>query len=731
MIYKDLNDRQSEALYYNDGPLLILAGAGSGKTKVVTNKIAYLIEEKNIFPSEILAITFTNKAAKEMKDRVAKLLNEDIGQMWIGTFHSLCLRILRMSKENSLKTQNFSIYDRNDQVTVIKDCLNELNISKELYKFSSVLAKISELKNDFIKPEDFIRTNESDYYLKNIGYIYELYEKKLQENNAYDFDDLIIKTVELLEKNEHIREAYRRKFNYIFVDEYQDTNKAQYKFIKLLCKENPNLTVVGDNDQSIYKWRGADITNILNFERDFRRAKVILLEQNYRSTSDILKVANSLIKNNPNRRDKNLWTDREGNEKVKYRLFGHSTEEEMGVVTKIEHLHYKGYSYEDMAILYRTNAQSRGFEETLVREGIPYKIVGGLRFYDRKEIKDIVAYLTLILNSGDDVALRRVINEPKRGIGSTTVAKIMEAAEEKGLSMYEIISDEDSLKSLNIRAESKIVNFVEIIESLKEAETKTTLTDFMNQVIDRTGYIEELQRENTVESRTRIDNIKELVSTAYDYEKREPLTKLEDFLSNISLISDTDEVTEEENAVKLMTVHSSKGLEFKIVFLVGMEENLFPSARSIEEDEDVEEERRLCYVAVTRAEDLLYISSAAARTLYGRTTPALESRFIKEMEDEIDRIEDSSQKMQQSRTMVKVRHFTQYSQKKVEKPVDKVQNKEKEDINIGDKVFHKLWKEGMVVSKTPKGEDYEIVIAFDNKGLKRLMLSVAPIKLVK
>ncbi|WP_138159764.1 ATP-dependent helicase [Peptoniphilus catoniae] len=730
MNYKDLNDQQSLALYQTEGPLLILAGAGSGKTKVVTNKIAYLIEEKKVFPSEILAITFTNKAAKEMKDRVELLLQENISSMWIGTFHSICLRILTMEVKKTDYRPNFSIYDRSDQLTLIKDCLKELDLNKDLYKFRSVLEKISEAKNDFMDPETFISINETDFYLKNIGEIYKLYEKKLGENNALDFDDLILKTIKLLDNNIQVRDYYRDKFKYIFVDEYQDTNKAQYKLIKLFCRSKPNITAVGDNDQSIYKWRGADISNILNFEKDFKEAKVILLEQNYRSGSKILKAANELIKNNTNRKDKKLWTAKENCEDVIYKSFDHSTEEEYGVVNKIQQLNYKGYNYEDMAILYRTNAQSRGFEEALVRETVPYKIVGGLRFYDRKEIKDIISYLTLVQNSDDNISLRRIINEPKRGIGQGSLEKLTSKAEELNLSIFNLINNKEILESLKLRPEKNIKSFVKLINKLKDESKNKPIDELINDLITESGYLDELERENTIESRTRIENIKELVSTAVDYEKREPLGTLDDFLSNISLLSNIDE-SFGDRAVKLMTVHAAKGLEFKVVFLVGMEENLFPISRSLENDEDIEEERRLCYVAITRAEELLFISSAKNRTLYGKTNPTLESRFILEMGDTIKKLEEKPKYSNRvNNRLVEIKDFTDYNYRKT-KEIKKTDTRETQDVKVGDKVFHKLWKQGMVVSKIPKGEDFEIVVAFDNKGLKRLMLSMAPIKVVK
>lgn len=732
MKYKDLNDKQAEALLQTEGPILILAGAGSGKTKVVTNKIAYLIEEKNVYPSNILAITFTNKAASEMRERVAKLIDVNVDAMWIGTFHAICLRILRRNIEKINYASNFSIYDRDDQNTVVRDCIKELDLNKDVYKNRGIIAKISELKNEGTLPDEFINANHTDFYNRNVGEVYALYEKKLKDNNALDFDDLIIKTVEILDKNKDIRDYYQNKFEYVFVDEYQDTNAVQYKLIKLLCRKNPNLTVVGDNDQSIYKWRGADISNILNFEKDFKDSKVILLEQNYRSTSNILNVANAVIRNNPNRKDKKLWTDKVEGKEVKYQLYGHSQEEERDVVNKMLQFNYKGYNFSDMAILYRTNAQSRGFEEALVRERVPYKIIGGLRFYDRREVKDIIAYLKAIQNIDDDVAITRIINVPKRGIGDQSVNKMATFASENNLTLYHVIENLESYPELNMRARKSIKEFSNLITLLRSKKDELMISNLIEKVIYESGYIAELEAEKTVEARTRIENIKELISTAVEYEKENPMGTLEDFLSGISLLSEVDKTNPMENGVKLMTVHASKGLEFKIVFLVGMEEGLFPTSRALESDEDIEEERRLCYVAVTRAEEILCISSAQTRTLYGKTTPSLESRFIKEMEDTIEVVTPAKKIDENYKNLVKVKDFTEYkpSQSSMSTPKPK-DLKDSGDFNIGDKVNHKKWGQGMIVSKTEKNGDYEVVISFNERGLKKLMLSFAPITLVK
>ena len=714
-----LNDKQKEALLYNEGPLLILAGAGSGKTKVVTSKIAYLIE--NEVPSwRILAITFTNKAAREMRERVAMLIDEDVSPMWIGTFHAICVRILRKNIENLGYGSNYNIYDRADQNTIIKESYKELNINKEIYNSRTILSKISSWKNEELTPSEVLDGNKEDIFNFNAGKIYEFYQNKLKENNALDFDDLLIKTVELLREFPDVREFYQNKFKYIFVDEYQDTNSIQYKLIKLFCGKAPNLTVVGDNDQSIYKWRGADISNILNFQKDFPGAKIIKLEQNYRSTQNILDVANSVIKNNPQELSKSLWTKRQGGEKVYYKEFSVSNEEEFAVTNKILGLNYKGYSFEDMAILYRTNAQSRGFEESLSREGINYKIVGGLRFYDRAEVKDIMAYLKVINNPLDEIALLRIINKPKRGIGDSSIEKIRDYAINNNLSMFEVIKNIENYEDLNVRAKKNIKSFANLINLLIERKDLLNVGELAELVVDESQYVEDLKNQNTLEARTKISNIDELISNIMSYDKE---TSLSDYLSNMSLLTDVDK-TSDAKGVNLMTVHAAKGLEFKIVFLVGMEEGLFPIIRQ-DEDEDIEEERRLCYVAITRAEDLLFISSSKTRYLYGKMTPKIKSRFINEMQDTIEIVEEKNQRL------IDVidysgkidERITTY--KKVQTP-----NKSIKSVNVGDKVKHKIFGQGMIVQKKEKNGDIEVVVSFENKGLKKLLLSVAPIEVI-
>lgn len=727
-----LNDRQKEALLATEGPVLILAGAGSGKTRVVTSKIAYLIENLNVAEWKILAITFTNKAANEMKDRVSDLINQNVDPMWIGTFHSICVRILRKNIERLGYNTNFTIYDRDDQLTVVKEAIKDLDLNKETYNPRAVISNISNIKNQGIEPKSFIEEHKNDFYLYNIGLLYEEYEKKLKLNNALDFDDLLIKTVELLKLDDNVLKFYQNKFEYIFVDEYQDTNGIQYELIKMIAGESPNLTVVGDNDQSIYKWRGADISNILNFEKDFPGAKTIKLEQNYRSTQNILNVANTVIKNNSERLEKKLWTSRDLGESVKYKEFRDSYEEEYGVVEKIISLNYKGRSFKDMAILYRTNAQSRGFEEALVRERIPYKIVGGLKFYDRMEVKDVLAYLKVINNPYDNISLARIINRPKRGIGETTVNDILEYAEKNNTTFYNVVTEIDSFEDLNIRARKNVRSFGNILKLLVDRASDLTVGKLMEEVLYESGYVEDLKTQNTIEAKTRLENIDELHSNIMDYDKEG--VELAEYLNTLSLLSDVDK-TKDDTGVNLMTLHSAKGLEFKVVFLVGMEEGLFPNSRSLDDEEDLEEERRLCYVGATRAEDELYISSSMTRTIYGKSTPAIKSRFIGEMQDTIEIIEDKNKNLVNvvdygMGTTGKIKSNRFIGMKNDFTSAKKNLNINSSDISVGDKVKHKIFGKGMVVQKKEKSGDYEVVISFDKKGLKKLMLSVAPLKVV-
>ncbi len=732
---KGLNDRQREAVLHTDGPLLILAGAGSGKTKVVTHKIAYLIEEKGIFPGNILAITFTNKAANEMKERVAKLLSTNVDTMWMGTYHSICVRILRRDIDKIGYNRSFTIYDRDDQITLIKECLKERNLDKDTYKEASVLAQISKLKDNMTDPDKFINQNYKDFYLRNIGELYALYQKKLKQYNALDFDDLIIKTVELLKSNADVLDYYQRKFKYVFVDEYQDTNKIQYELVKLLSDRHKNICVVGDESQSIYGWRGADITNILNFEKDYQKSTTIMLEQNYRSTQNILNLANKVIRHNSERKDKNLWTKNHEGEPIYYEELPDSEDESLFVANKIDELIGQGYSLSDCAILYRTNAQSRSFEDCFIRKNIPYKIVGGLKFYDRKEIKDIVAYLKVLENPLDNISLKRIINVPKRGIGNATIDKVEEFAAETNDSIYGALLSLDNILDLNSRAKNSLKPFVDMMNKLMAMKEIMGVKDFIEEVINSTGYIKELERENTIESQTRIENIKEFISVAIDFEMRTGESNLEEFLANVALLSDVDKTSDTTNVVTMMTVHSAKGLEFPVVFVVGMEDGLFPIARALDSESELEEERTLCYVAVTRAEKLLFITNARVRTIYGNVNYTLPSRFIEEMGDAIEKKEKKSIKEQ----LISVKDFTAKKEKRetfaprpfVIQAQSKPQGDKNLDVNVGDKVKHKKFGIGTIVQIKDRDNDKELVISFDGEGLKRLLLSIAPIEILR
>ena len=728
---KGLNDRQKEAVLHTEGPLLILAGAGSGKTRVLTHKIAYLIEEKGVFPGNVLAITFTNKAANEMKERVANLLDGNVDNIWMGTFHSICVRILRRDIDKIGFERSFSIYDRDDQITLMKECIKERNLDKEIYKERSVLNTISSLKDSMTKPDTYINGNYTDYYRRNVGELYALYEKKLKQNNALDFDDLIIRTVELLKFNPEILDFYQRKFKYIFVDEFQDTNKVQYKLVKLFSDKYKNVCVVGDPDQSIYGWRGADISNILNFEKDFKNGTTIILEQNYRSTQNILDVANHVIKNNCERKDKKLWTDNEEGNQVIVKNLLDSQEEAYFVANKMEELMEEGYRPSDFAILYRTNAQSRAFEEVFMRKNIPYKIVGGLRFYDRREIKDIIAYLKLIQNPVDNVSLKRIINVPKRGIGDVTIDKIEEYANNTGESIYGVLLNVEDIPGLSKRAINNLKTFIDMINKFIAMKEVMGVKEFIEEVVYGVGYIKELEEENSIESQTRLDNIKEFISVAVDFEVKNPEGTLEDFLATVSLLSDVDKTADMENSATMLTVHSAKGLEFPVVFMVGMEEGLFPISRALDNETELEEERRLCYVAITRAERLLFITFAKIRTIYGNVSYTLPSRFIDEMPRDLIVMEDQKQTnistFNNSREqLIRVKD---YSRKKQE-PSQKVQV-DIDDVKVGAKVSHKKWGIGTIVQTKDRDGDKEIVIAFDKVGLKRLLLSIAPIEILK
>ena len=633
-LIEGLNDKQKEAVLATEGPCLVIAGAGSGKTKVLTHKIAYLLMEKNVKPWNILAITFTNKAANEMKDRVEKLVGEATKDMWIGTFHSICVRILRKYIDRLGFDHSFLIFDTSDQRTLIKECMKTLKIDDKMFTDRSVLAEISNGKNEMLEPKAYQTKYAGDYRKEIIGRIYELYQHRLKENNAIDFDDIINYTIKILAENSDALEYYTNKFQYVLVDEYQDTNKAQFTLVTVLASKYGNITVVGDNDQGIYSFRGADITNILNFEKDFPGAKLIKLEQNYRCTGNILKAANAVIKHNENKYEKKLWTENEEGALPTIHKSDDEYDEGRYIVEQINHLRTEEYfKYSDFTILYRMNSQSRAIEEILRREGIPYKIVGGLKFYERKEIKDIISYLRLIYNFSDNISLKRIINEPKRGIGKTSIDNIQEISEQTGLSMFDIIKHADEY-GLN-RVKANAAEFIQTIEYLRSKIEELSISDLIKETLNKTGYTKALELENTTEAESRIENLEEFLTVAIEFEEEEAENTLADFLEGITLSSDIDGMEDSEDSVTLMTLHSAKGLEFPVVFLVGMEEGIFPGNKSIGEPKELEEERRLFYVGITRAKRYLYLTCAKKRTIFGSTSYNAISRFINEIPSDL------------------------------------------------------------------------------------------------
>lgn len=636
-----LNKEQREAVVHTEGPLLIFAGAGSGKTRVLTHRIAYLIEEKGVYPSNILAITFTNKAAREMKERVDKLMDTSASNMWISTFHSACAKILRMNIERLTDyKKNFVIFDSDDQEKIVKECLKELNYNEKNFPPRNVLSVISRSKDQMITAEKFMERNMSDFKMRKFADIYKLYQDKLKKNNALDFDDILLKTVELLAYNEDILKHYQDKFKYIMVDEYQDTNYCQYKLISLLARQHKNLCVVGDDDQCIYSWRGADIGNILNFEKDFSGAKVIKLEQNYRSTKTILDAANHVIKCNYGRKSKNLWTENgEGKSVIHYNASDEREEADF-ITSEIERLSIEeSRENGDFAVLYRTNAQSRIIEEMCMTRGIPYKIVGGFKFYDRKEVKDIIAYLRVIQNPTGDLSIKRIINVPKRGIGIASIEKLENHAKAAGDSLFDALLELDEIEGINAKAKKNMREFYRLIVELMAMSESLSISELLKEVLERSGYLKELEEGEDEATESRADNIRELLSAAIEFEKKNEDKTLESFLEKLALMSDIDNLDSSNSALTMMTLHSAKGLEYPVVFIAGMEEGLFPSQRSYFEDKQMEEERRLMYVGITRAKEKLYLTSAFERTIYGHTTYTTVSQFVKEIpKDLITRI---------------------------------------------------------------------------------------------
>lgn len=739
-IYDTLNPMQKEAVLHTEGPLLILAGAGSGKTRVLTHRIAYLIEEKEVNPWNILAITFTNKAAGEMRERVDSLVGFGAESIWVSTFHSTCVRILRRYIEHLGYTTSFSIYDSDDQKTLMKQVFKTLDIDTKQYKERSVLGIISSAKDKLISPEEFLLNAGQDFRQKKVGEIYREYQNQLKKNNALDFDDLIVKTVELFQNDSQILDYYQERFRYIMVDEYQDTNTAQFKLISLLASKYGNLCVVGDDDQSIYKFRGANIGNILGFEHVFPDAKVIRLEQNYRSTKNILNAANAVIANNTSRKSKTLWTENSEGERIHFRQFMNGYEEAEYVVGEISRAHREnGAKYKDCAVLYRTNAQSRLFEEKCLLANIPYKIVGGVNFYARKEIKDLLCYLKTIDNSRDDLAVRRIINVPKRGIGATTLGRIQDYADKMSVSFYDALRVAEEVPSIG-RSLSKIDGFVTFIQSLKSKAESYTVRELLEEVIELTGYVAELKAEDTEESQARIENIDELISKAESYqeameEQGQPAT-LSGFLEEIALIADIDSVDPDQDYVLLMTLHSAKGLEFPRVFLVGMEDGIFPSYMSIVSDDrsDLEEERRLCYVGITRAMENLTLTSARQRMLRGEVQYNKVSRFVREIPRElVDLGQEAQEKKKKIEEMIQAdRNLAKMKmafETKTFKPREfKVTKAAALDYEVGDTVRHIKFGVGIVKDIVDGGRDYEVTVDFDKVGIKKMFAGFAKLK---
>ncbi len=721
-----LNNMQRKAVEQTEGPVLILAGAGSGKTTVLVNRIAYIIETKNIRPYNIMAITFTNKAANEMKERVSKVIGDLSQDMWLCTFHSACVRILRSHIMLLGFDRDFVIYDSADTKTVLKECYKELDIDDKNYPIRSVISIISNAKDNLQDAETFKSIYSADYRMSRIGEIYALYQKKLKSNNAIDFDDILFFAVKLLSENPEVLAKYQERFKYIMVDEYQDTNNAQYMLISMLASKHENICVVGDDDQSIYKFRGANIQNILNFEDTFDNTTVIKLEQNYRSTSTILDAANAVIHNNRERKDKSLWTENGTGDKIKLHVGYNERDEAIYISNEIEKYHQAGGSFCDVAILYRTNAQSRVIEDLLLRSAIPYKVVGGLRFYDRKEIKDIVAYLRLIHNPNDSLAFQRIINEPRRGIGKTTLDKIAEISQDFDLSSFEIARFANQYKELS-RAAIKLVEFCEMILSLKKSINTMSIKDFVEKVMNDTGYMAALITENTVEAKTRIDNLGEFLSAISEYEKNEEEPTLSGFLENVALISDLDGYDEDEETCVLMTIHSAKGLEFPVVFLSGMEEGLFPSARSMNTAEDLEEERRLCYVAITRAKKQLYITGAKSRTLYGQTTHQTNSRFLGEIPSEYLVPDGETITDRATAKITQIPFAAKRIKGELFHKVSSVSSAPSAEIDFspGERIMHKKFGEGTVKAVQRFEKDAMLEILFDSGETKRLMAAFA------
>lgn len=766
-IIEGLNDKQKEAVLATEGPCLVIAGAGSGKTKVLTHKIAYEIAN-GVKPWNILAITFTNKAANEMKERIEKLIGDAAKDLWMGTFHSICVKILRRYIDRVGYKTDFVIFDTSDQKTLIKECIKALKVDDKLFTDRGVLTEISNGKNEMLEPKAYGVKYAGDFRREKIAELYELYQQKLKENNALDFDDIINLTIKILTENPDVLDYYTEKFQYVLVDEYQDTNKAQFMLVSMLASKYGNITAVGDNDQGIYSFRGADISNILNFERDFPGTKIIKLEQNYRCTGNILKAANAVIKHNENKYDKKLWTQNEEG-KIPCIYNGEDEYDEARyIVEQIEHLKREEYyKNSDFVVLYRMNAQSRAIEDILMREGLPYKVIGGLKFYERKEIKDIIAYLRLIHNTADNLSLKRIINEPKRGIGKTSLDRVQEISENSGIPMYEIIKDAEKYELSRVYAYSR--EFIEQIEYLREQKDKIKISDLIKETLNKTGYTKALELENSVEAETRIENLEEFLTVAIEFEEQEADNTLAEFLENITLSSDIDGMEDQEDSVTLMTLHSAKGLEFPVVFLVGMEEGIFPGYKSIGEPQALEEERRLFYVGITRAKQYLYLTCAKHRTIFGATSYNQVSRFVQEIPEELlegyaemvnsgsneDEFKDSGYRWSYGKGQtVKTYKMDEEDKKNTAKILQEnknagfqfrtaesflnsiKQNNQNSNVDlskyqVGQRVYHKKFGEGTITKLEQEGDDIKVDLEFDKVGHKRLMAKFAGLEIIK
>ncbi|SHF19096.1 DNA helicase PcrA [Alkalibacter saccharofermentans] len=733
-LIEGLNERQQLGVLATDGPVLILAGAGSGKTRTIIHRIAYILKEEKAKPWQILALTFTNKAAEEMRSRIREMDIEGTEDIWMSTFHSMCAKVLRFHANLLGYDRNYVIYDMADVKTILKETLTELNLDEKMYPVSMLIGRISSLKEKGIMPADFEKESMGDYREEKISSIYKLYQNKLVSNNAMDFDDLLLNTVRLFEENEEILEYYQKKFKYVLVDEYQDTNPIQFKLTDMLAKGYKNICVCGDDDQSIYAFRGADIRNILEFEKNYPEAKVIKLEQNYRSTPNIIEAANHVICNNDYRKDKKMWTDRNAGDIIEVYELNDERDESNYITNEIRNMVRDGkYDYRDFAVLYRTNAQSRVFEESFMAARIPYKMVGGTKFYVRAEIKDIIAYLIVLDNGKDDLSLKRIINTPKRGIGGATIDKLEQFAKFKGWPLYEVIKNLDEMVGLSAGVMGKLRDFADLMIRFAQLKEEVGVSQLLERVIDESGYMDMLESGKMQNAQSRAENLKELVSAAVEFEKNSMENDLTSFLENVSLYAETDNIEETGGEVLLMTIHNAKGLEFPVVFLPGMEEGIFPHERSKDNDVELQEERRLCYVGITRACDKLYMTHARYRTVYGRLNYNMKSRFLDEIPNHLVNLNEMERETVQSKPKkgVQDQTFSMNSQmgrfKKANTASLQPSSSKGDDAKAGDKIAHKIWGEGTVININ--GDI--ATVAFPQMGIKKIALSMAPIKILQ